>query len=250
MLLSVVIPAFNEGKTIIKTVREFLAYLSKQNYDFEIIVVNDCSNDNTKKEVLNLIKLNPKIKLLDNEVNLGKGASVRKGLLAANGDYSLFIDADNASSIDHLEQAWPFIQDGSDIIIGTRNEKDAVGAYQEVAQAIWKRKWGMLGNYIIRIMLVKNIWDTQCGFKILSRKAVKKIIAQTRINRWALDVEILALARKLNYRIAIIPIRWVNRPDSRVKIKGYFIMLLEVLKIKYNLLAGKYQLKQKETRAN
>ena len=250
MLLSVVIPAFNEGETIIKTVEEFLAYLSKQNYDFEIIVVNDFSTDNTKSKVLNLINCNPKIKLLDNAANLGKGASVRKGLLAANGDYSLFIDADNASSIDHLEQAWTFIQDGSDIIIGTRNEKDAVGAYQEVAQATWKRKWGMLGNYIIRIMLVKNIWDTQCGFKILSRKAVKKIIAQTRINRWALDVEILALARKLNYRIAIIPIRWINRPDSRVKIKGYFIMLLEVLKIKYNLLAGKYQLKQKETRAN
>jgi len=243
MMLSIIVPAFNEEKTIKETINDFLVYLSKQNYNFEIIIVNDCSEDNTRNEVLDLIKSNSRIKLLDNKINLGKGASVRNGLLAASGDYSLFTDADNASSIDHLEQAWPFIQDNYDIIIGTRNEKDATGAHQEVTQATWKRKWGMLGNHIIRTMLVKNIWDTQCGFKIFSKEFVKKIIAQTRINRWALDVEILTLARKFNYRIAIIPIRWVNRPESRVKIKGYFIMLLEVLKIRYNLLIGKYQLK-------
>lgn len=243
MLLSIVVPAFNEEKTIKGTIEEFLSFLSKQNYDFEIIIVNDCSTDNTKNEILSLIGTNRKIKILDNDRNLGKGASVRKGLLAANGDYSLFVDADNASSIDHLEKAWPFIQKKCDIVIGTRSEKDAAGANQKVAQANWKRQWGTLGNYIIRILLIKNIWDTQCGFKIFSKEAAKKIIAQTKVNRWALDVEVLALAQKYHYQIAIIPIHWINRPDSRVKIKGYFIMLWEVLKIKYNFLTKKYQLK-------
>jgi len=243
MLLSVIVPAFNEAATIEKTLTDFLSFLSKQNYDFEIIVVNDCSTDDTKNELADLAKEQNKIKILDNEFNLGKGASVRKGLLAAAGDYALFTDADNASSIDHLITAWPFIEKKYDIIIGTRSKKDAAEARQEVPQASWKRNWGSLGNYIIRNLLVKNIWDTQCGFKIFSQDAVKKIIAQTKTNRWALDVEILALAQRHNCQIAIIPIRWVNRADSRVKIKGYFIMLGEILKIKYNLLANKYQLK-------
>jgi dolichyl-phosphate beta-glucosyltransferase len=242
MILSIVVPAFNEAKMLKDNVGNFNSYLSQQTYDYEIIIVNDGSTDDTKNQALALVGSSQKIKLIENKKNLGKGATIRKGMLSARGDFCLFIDADGATSIDHLALAWPLMQVKNDIIIGTRNKKDVSGACQKIPQALWKRTLGTMGNYIIRSMVVKNIWDTQCGFKILSKKAVNDIIPRTRTNRWAFDVEILVLAKKINYKIAQIPVRWENRPYSRVGITGYLFTFFEVGKIKLNLLTNKYNL--------
>lgn len=242
MILSVVVPAFNEAKTLKENINNFNLYLSQQPYDYEIIIVDDGSTDDTKNQALELSNSSSKIKLIENKKNLGKGAAIKKGMLFARGDFCLFIDADGASSIDHLTLAWPLIQANGEIIIGTRNKKDIDGARQTIPQALWKRLLGTIGNYIIRNVAVKNIWDTQCGFKILSKKAVNDIVAKTRINRWAFDVEVLAIAQKLNFKIEQIPIRWENRPYSRVGIKGYLHTFYEVGKIKLNLLTNKYNL--------
>jgi dolichyl-phosphate beta-glucosyltransferase len=242
MILSVVIPAFNEAKTLKDNVYNFGSYLSQQPYDYEIIIVNDGSTDDTKNQALALASSSQKIKLIENKKNLGKGAAIKRGMLSAQGDFCLFIDADGATSIDHLALAWPLMQTNNDIIIGTRNKKDANGACQKIPQALWKRILGTIGNYVIRSVAVKNIRDTQCGFKILSRKAINDIIPRTRINRWAVDVEILVLASKLNYKIAQVPVHWENRPYSRVGIKGYLLTFFEVGKIKLNLLTNKYNL--------
>ena len=241
MLLSIIVPAYNEEKTLEKTIKEFCDYLNRQNYDYEIIIVNDGSRDRTL-ELAQKIKTQFKnIVVINNPINQGKGAAIRQGLLTARGQYRIFIDADNATSIDHLEKVWPHFENGCEIVIGSRNKKDALGACQAVPQAIWKRLLGMAGNAIIQLLAVPGIWDTQCGFKAFTEKSVTSIIPQTKINRWALDIEILTLARLLNYKIAKIPVHWINSPNSRVGIKGYFLTLKETFQIKYNLLAGKYQ---------
>lgn len=240
MHLSVIVPAYNEEKNLAATIGKFNGYLSGQDYDYEIIIVNDGSADGTEKIAKALVAENKNLKLINNKKNRGKGAAVRQGLLSAQGEYRLFIDADNATSIDHIDKIWAFFNDGYDIVIGSRNSRDAEGARQDLPQSAWKRFLGTCGNRIIQSLAVKGIYDTQCGFKAFTKKAVEKIIPKTTINRWVFDVEILAIAQSAGYKIAAIPVRWINSPNSRVGVKGYFSSLLEVIKIKWNLITKKY----------
>ena len=239
MRLSIIVPAHNEEKSLYQTIKSFDKYLSQQPYDYEIIIVNDGSTDKTEEIAKKLaVEING-LRLINNKINTGKGAAVRQGLLKAKGEYQLFIDADNSSSIDHLEKVWAYFKQGYDIVIGSRSSKDVKSACQVVSQPLWKRFLGTGGNYIIRVLAVKNIWDTQCGFKIFTKKTVEDIISKTTINRFAFDIEILALAQALNYKIAIIPINWINSFDSNVGIKGYFLTLKDVFKIKLKLIKNK-----------
>ncbi len=230
--LSVIIPAYNEEKRLGPTLLDVDKYLSEKKFKSEIIVVNDGSTDKTVEIVKHFSQLIPNLKLIDNYQNQGKGAVVRQGMLAAEGDYRLFMDADNSTAIgDHFEKMIPFIDEGYEIIIGSRDWKDAEGAKQAVKQPFLKRLLGNAGNILIQIFAVPGIWDTQCGFKCFSRKAVQDIFPKLTINRWALDIEILALAKKLNYKIAVIPVYWKNSPDSKVGLRGYIRTFRELFQI-------------------
>lgn len=240
MHLSVIVPAFNEAQTLEKNICEFDKYLSRQNYDYEIIVINDGSSDNTAAIARELALELPKLRFIDNQVNQGKGAAVKQGFQEAEGNYQLFLDADNATSIDHLEKVWEQIENGFDVVIASRNSLDVADTWQEIKQPLWKRSLGKAGNLIIQTLTVPGIWDTQCGFKVFSKNSIQKIIPHQTINRWAFDVELLVLAKKNNFKIAKIPVVWKNSTQSRVGIKGYFISLKEILKIAWNKFRGRY----------
>lgn len=241
MHLSIIVPAYQEEKKLQENIIKYINYLKNQSYSFELIIVNDGSRDKTAKIAAELEREMSNIKLINNKNNRGKGAAVCQGLLAATGKYRLFIDADNAAPIDHLELVWPQFEAGYDIVIGSRNPRDASGAKLLKSQPPWKKTFGILGNRIFQLFLIKGIYDTQCGFKAFTEKAIKDIILKVTLERWAFDVEILILAQKNNYKIAKIPIRWTNCPDSKVKLKDYFITLKELAKIKKNLFLGKYK---------
>lgn len=240
MHLSVIIPAYNESQTLKEKVSEYNQYLSRQNYDYEIIIVNDGSLDDTAEIAKGLENEVNSIRFIDNQINRGKGAAVKQGFQNATGNYQLFIDADGATSIDHLNQVWEHFQNGADLVIGTRNSLDADGAWQKIKQPFWKRSFGKFGNLIIQTLTVPGIWDTQCGFKIFKAEAINKIVPQQTINRWAFDVELLVIARKKNQNIAKVPVVWKNSKLSRVGIRGYFTSLKEILKIFWNKILGKY----------
>jgi len=180
--------------------------------------------------------------LIDNFENRGKGAVIKQGMLAAEGDFRLFMDADNSTDLSHFEKMIPYIEEGYDIIIGSRDKKDAAGATQAVPQSFIKRLLGNLGNILIQIFAVPGIWDTQCGFKCFSKKAVSDIFPRLTINRWGLDIEILALAKKMNYKIAIIPVFWKNSPGSKVGFKGYLRTLKELFQIWWRMVTNKYKI--------
>lgn len=240
MHLSVIVPAFNEALTLENNIREFDKYLSRQNYDYEIIIINDGSCDDTAKITRELSLELPKLRFIDNQVNQGKGAAVKQGFQEAEGNFQLFLDADNATSIDHLEKVWEQLENGFDVVIGSRNSLDVAGAWQEIKQPLWKRSLGKMGNLIIQSLTVPGIWDTQCGFKVFSKNSIQKIISRQTINRWAFDVELLVLAKKNNFKIAKIPVVWKNSAQSRVGIKGYFNSLKEIFKIAWNKFRGRY----------
>ncbi|MCX6731590.1 MAG: glycosyltransferase family 2 protein [Candidatus Parcubacteria bacterium] len=238
--LSVIVPAYNEEERIVKTLETISSYLQKQPYSWEVLVVNDGSRDNTANVIRSFALRVSNLRLIDRKENKGKGYTVRQGILEAKGRIRLFTDADNSTDISYFEAMRPFFDKGYDIVISTRDSKDAEGAGQEVFQPWHKRMMGNLGNLYIQFMAVPGIWDTQNGFKAFRDYAAEKIFRVAKINRWAFDVEALALARKLDYKIAVIPIHWVNDPKSHVSLTGYFMTLWEVLKIRWNLNRNKY----------
>jgi len=238
--LSVIIPAYNEEKRISNTLLDIDKYLSKQDYSYEIIVVSDGSKDKTAGIVNKFSDLIKNLRLIDNKDNHGKGWVVRQGMLEAKGKYRVFMDADNATTIDHFEKMIPLFKQGFEVVIGSRDKKDAQGAKQAVAQSFLKRQLGNFGNILIQLLAVSGIWDTQCGFKAFTNKATNDIFKRCLINRWGFDIEALAVARKLNYKIGIIPVNWVNDPHSKVSLKGYLNTFRELFKIKWNLIIHKY----------
>src|SRR3989344_7606968 len=230
--LSVIIPAYNEAKRLPKTLRRFQEYFSAQPYNYEILVVSDGSRDGTAEVAEKMAGEIKNLRVIDRKKNIGKGYTVREGMLAAYGKIRLFADADNATDISHFEKMRLFFDRGFDAVICSRDPKDAPGAKQAVAQVLWKRALGNMGNLYIQWMAVPGIWDTQCGFKAFRDYAAEKIFSATKINRWAFDVEVLALAKRFGYKIGIIPANWVNDPRSSVKFMAYFHTLWEVFKIR------------------
>lgn len=241
--LSVIIPAYNEEKRISKTLLAMDEYLQKQVFDYEILVVSDGSKDKTAEIVTNFQKNVKNLKLIDNQENHGKGWVTKQGMLAALGQVRLFMDADNATTLDHFDKMKPYFDNGAQVVIGSRDAKDVKGAKQAVPQSGFKRLLGNAGNILIQIFAVWGIWDTQCGFKAFSAEAAQNIFSRSKIDRWGFDIEALALARKLKYKIEIIPVYWINDPNSKVSLKGYLMTFKELFQIWWWLITDAYKIK-------
>jgi len=242
--LSIVIPAYNEEKRIGATLLSIDKYLERQKYTYEILVVSDGSTDKTVDVVRKYKQLVKNLEVIDNLENEGKGAVVRQGLLEAKGKYRVFTDADSSTSIDHVKKMWPLFEKGYHIVIGTRDSRDDKDATQAVKQPLYRRIIGDAGNLLIQLIAVPGIWDTQCGFKGFTAKAVKDIFPRLRINRWGFDIEILAIAKRLGYKIGIIPVHWENDPQSHVTFMGYLNTFRELFVVKWSLIRDTYGIKK------
>lgn len=238
--LSVIIPAYNEEKRLSLTLIDINKHLSEADFDYEILVVNDGSTDATVEIARRFSHLIKNLKIIDNQINKGKGAVVRQGMLEANGKWRLLTDADNSTSIDQFHKMLPYFNEGYDVVIGSRDIK---GAKLIPPQPFYRRFLGDIGNLIIQVLLLPGIKDTQAGFKCFSEKATEDVFSKARINRWGFDVEILAIAKKLGYKIKEIPIVWVNNPFSHVKPQAYFQVLFEVFKVRWWLWRNIYKIK-------
>ena len=239
MYLSVIIPAYNEERRLPKTLEEIDKYLRGQSYDYEILVVNDGSKDRTAEVAKSLMLKIRNLKVTGYEKNQGKGYAVRFGMLEAKGDYRIFTDADNSTSIDQIEKIWPELEKGYDIVIGSRDVK---GAILDPPQP-WLRKVLLGEGFKLYRKIVLNLWgteDTQCGFKCFTKLAIENIFPRCRINRFAFDPEILIIAKKMGYKIKEIPVYWRNDPESKVKPKWIINMAVDLLKIRFNLIKGMY----------
>lgn len=235
--LSVIIPAYNEEKRIPQTLLSLDKYLSVQKYSYEILVVDSGSADKTASVVNNLTRLIKNLRLINLPANRGKGWAVTQGMLASSGKYRLFTDADNATSIEHFSKMQPFLEQGYDIVIGSRALRESVIA---VPQSLFKRLLGKAGNLFIQLVAVWGIWDTQCGFKVFEEKAANDIFSRLTIPGWGFDVETLAIARLRGYKIKEMPVRWVNDPLSHVTARSYFQVLFETMNVRLNLWRKKY----------
>ncbi len=236
--LSVVIPAYNEGARITATLKEVNEFLSGQPYESEIVVVNDGSTDNTSAVIEELCGQIPRIRFIDNKQNQGKGGVVKQGMLRANGDIRVFMDADNSTKINEITKFLPFFEQGFDIVVGSRRIQGSKIAVHQP----WIRDFlGGVFRFIVHTLVPVRVTDTQCGFKAFTEKAAMVIFPKQTIYRWAFDVEILALARRAKFKIQEVPITWINDEQSHVKFSGMVKMLFEVLQTRINLWTGKYK---------
>lgn len=236
MNLSIVIPVFNEEKRIKKSLFEIISYLknSKIIKNFEIIIVDDNSSDNTFNIVSNFDK---KIVVLKNKKNYGKGYSIKKGILNAKYDYILFTDADLATPINEIEKMLIEIKH-FDVVIASRNLKNSKIV---VKQPFYRQILGNIFPFIVRFILISNIKDTQCGFKLFKGNVAKKIFKLQTRYRFSFDVEILFIAKKKGFKIKEIPVRWIDKKGSKVNLlKDSTKMFIDLFKIKYNNYKKKY----------
>ncbi|KKW21522.1 MAG: Glycosyl transferase family protein [Parcubacteria group bacterium GW2011_GWC2_52_8c] len=239
MHLSWIIPAYNEERRIERTVREVESYLRAKNFDHEILVIDNGSRDKTAEIVKRLAGEIPTLSLFMVHEG-GKGGAVKKGMLEAKGEIRLFSDADNSTSPDHFDKMAPLFAEGCQMVISSRDRKDAAGAGRDVAEPWYREILGNMGNLVIQTFGVWGIWDTQNGFKACTAAAADKIFSQTKISGFAFDIEMLALARRFGYKVAIIPVKWKFDPDSKVTLGAYLSVFLDVFRIRWNLIRGAY----------
>lgn len=237
--VSFIIPAYNEAERLPLTLIDIDKHLSQQEYSYEIIVVNDGSTDATAEVVRRFIPLVKNLKLADQRENRGKGAAVRLGMLAARGNWRIMMDADNAVSVFEFNKMLPLFKEGYEIVVGSRRLR---GARAEAMPPFPIVVLDTLGNWAVQLALLRGIKDTQCGFKGFSESVAQKIFMATRIDRWAADIEMLALARMLGYSIKEMPVQWSHDPFSHVRFMDYPKMLWDLAKIKWWVRRKKYAL--------
>lgn len=233
--LTIVIPAYNESKRILKNLIEIDSYISKKSLKnlVKTIIVNDGSTDDTEEVVNNWIseKSQSEFSLIGYTKNRGKGYAIKEGFLNSKSDFILYTDADGASPIEEVEKLLDAISEGYDVACGSRvmeNESSSV------KMAIKRRFIGLMFHIILGFLSLNFIKDTQCGFKLFKSDVAKKLAFNQKCFNFSFDIEYLFLAKKLGYKIKEVPINWYHVKGSKVNLLVDSIkMLIEVLKIRF-----------------
>ncbi len=237
-IYSIVLPAYNEAVRIGASLEKILAYAGQRGWNAEILVVNDGSTDSTADLVRSVARNHPSVRLLENPGNRGKGYSVRNGMLHARGDVLLFSDADLSSPIAEADKLFAAIAAGADVAIGSRWLKAEL---QTRRQPLLRQFLGRVFNLALRLILRLNFRDTQCGFKAFTRQAAGAIFPLQQVERWGFDPEILYLARKFGFRVEEVAVQWGHRDGTRINpLKDGVRMFVEVVRVRWNAISGKY----------
>jgi dolichyl-phosphate beta-glucosyltransferase len=235
---SIVIPAYNEGERLRATLEKVLGYVHQQDWNSEVIVVNDGSLDDTINIVQEFVDKDPTVRLVENHSNRGKGYSVANGMMNARGDVVIFSDADLASPIEELPKLLDALASGADIAIGSR-WLDA--GLQTRRQSLLRQLFGRTFNVLMRMILGLKFKDTQCGFKAFTRRAIRKTVPLQRIEGWGFDPELLFLARKFDCRVKEVPVLWADQRGSRLHpFADGMAMFQEMVRIRWYDLTGRY----------
>jgi glycosyltransferase involved in cell wall biosynthesis len=239
--ISVVIPCFNEGKTIYQNIQKINRYLERNIAVYEIIAVNDGSRDGTLSELQKIQKELP-LKIISHPQNEGKGKVVRDGILAGRYEIVMFLDADLAIPIEELEKFLVEIDRGYDLVIASR----FVPGLKVLCPVLWYRKIMERVFRILRMIILNNwkVRDTQCGFKVFRAAMARKIFSMATIKRFASDAEIIFIAKKFGYSIKELPVILQNPERSHVRLFcDPLNMFFSLFKIRWNDLTRQYKWK-------
>lgn len=233
--LSIIIPAYNEERRLPHTLEQVFSFLAEQDYEAEVLIVENGSRDRTLQIAKELSANLPNLRVYHNE-KAGKGKAVKRGMLAARGRYRIFCDADLSMPIEEITRFIPPHND-ADIVIASREVEGAV-RYDEPSL---RHLTGRIFNWLIRLIALPRIHDTQCGFKGFRAKVAEDLFQYQSIEGWAFDVEILFIAQQRGYEIVELPIPWYYRQESKINvIRDSIRMFFDLLHIRKNALQGRY----------
>lgn len=245
--LSVIIPSYKEEKNFARGVLdEVVEYLQRQSFTWEVVLTDDGSTDSTLALLHDFARKHEHVRVVENP-HRGKGPTVSSGMLAAQGKYRLFTDFDQSTPLSEFEKFLPFIEDGYDVVIGSR----ALQGAKREKEPIHRHVMGLVFNILVQIIAVPGVHDTQCGFKLFSAESTEKLFPklviysdQERQDAFtgAFDVELLLLARRNGYSIAEVPVAWKHNETERVSpVKDSIRMFIDIVKIRLADISQKYK---------
>lgn len=236
--LSVVIPCYNEKRRFEQGFGEYYSFLKKLPYSWELILVNDGSQDNSLALMKKAARHKKQIKIASYTKNKGKGHAVVVGMKQAKGEYILFSDIDHSVPISTIEKFWEHFEKGVDVVIGSRRVS---GAKIKVHQRPLRELLGRGFTLLVRFLIDPKIKDATCGFKAFRRDAAKKIASKITIFGWAFDAEILFLCRKFKLQVSQAPVTWSDIKGTKVTLTRDIVKSLTgLLEIRLNDLRGIY----------
>jgi len=215
--LSIIIPAYNESTRLPESLRKIAEFSGSLAFSHEILVVVEKSTDGTLELARETVAKQENFQIIDNQVQRGKGHAVRSGMLKARGTHRIYMDADLSVPLDDVLLFMDYFKSHpeADVLIGSRQH-----AQSNIikSQSMLRRKMGQTFNRLIQTVSTLEFRDTQCGFKAFRKKAAVEIFSRQKLDKFAFDVEVLLLAKKLGFKIVDLPVRWVNSPESKVNI--------------------------------
>ena len=240
--LSVVIPSYNEQARIEDTLTSVLAYLQARECSYEIIIVDDGSRDKTARIVDSKIHGLDCARLIAYQPNRGKGYAVRQGMLTSRGEIAVFTDADLSTPVTEIEVALKHVQDGFDVVIGSRAMAESkISRYQPQYRRVGSRVFNILRDGIVGVD-ISRFKDTQCGFKAFRGPVARRLFGLARVDGFMFDVETLYVATKLGYRIHEMPVHWTDMPGSKLRLvrdtARMFRDLAAIRFVHHNLVRG------------
>lgn len=239
-LLSIVIPAHNEESRLPPSLEKIDAFLKTQPYEAEVIVVENGSTDRTVAVAEDFARTHPYVRVIQAAVR-GKGLAVKVGMLAARGAFRFICDADLSMPIEEVVRFLPPESDGYDVIIASREGREA----KRIGEPEYRHIIGRINNFIIKLTAVRGFEDTQCGFKMFTQAAAEDLFGVQQMTGIGFDIELLFVAKRRGYRIKQVPITWYFDPDSRMRLVGDSLhLLVEIWQIRRNWFWGVYAKKQ------
>jgi len=235
-LLTLVIPAYNEQERLPASLSKIEAFIAEQDFGVEVIVVDNNSSDDTTQVASDFADRHSYARVLHQPVQ-GKGAAVKKGMLEGTGDYLFICDADLSMPIEEVVKFLPPQMNGYKVAIGSRELPDSV----RIGEPEYRHIMGRVFNFIVRVLAIPKIHDTQCGFKSFEHKAAKQVFERQTIDGFGFDVEVLFIAQKLGFAIEEVPITWYHIVGSKVSpVRDTIRMFSEVLRVRWNGWRGMY----------
>ncbi|MGI6681205.1 MAG: dolichyl-phosphate beta-glucosyltransferase [Bdellovibrionota bacterium] len=229
MVLSIIIPAYNEAERLPAMLLDLKNFFKKNDYSYEIIVVNDGSKDDTANVVKDFYKDFSNIRLINILENKGKGYAVKTGMLEAVGERKIFADADGATPFSEILKMLPELDKGNDVVIASRAMKDS-----KTKTTLFYKVRGRVFNFLVNQILGLKINDLQCGFKLFSKKAADIVFLEQTLDGFAFDIEILYKAKKNGFAIKEVPIVWNNVLGTKVRLIADPIkMFFSIFKVKF-----------------
>jgi len=239
--LSIVIPAYNESRRLGPYLDNVCAYFDHRGDLYEVLVVDDGSTDDTADVVIRSSARNPAVRLIRLSENVGKGAAIRAGMHEARGAHCLFADADGATPITEVSRLEAALRSGAHMAIGSRRLACRDARFQ-VRATLHRTVIGNAFNVVTRLMGLRDIRDTQCGFKLFTKAVARDLFSVSRINGYGFDLELLFVAQSRGYRVAEAPINWVDQPGTKVRLLRDGVRTVgELLAIRRNLALGRYE---------